>query len=63
VFGECFAHGVEWPVRCISYLAAAERINRVLHATLRDPMLGVVADVRPQLMEECEITDLAALGP
>jgi hypothetical protein len=41
----------------------AERINRVLHATLQDLMLDLVADVRPLLMEECEITDLAALGP
>ena len=41
----------------------AERINRVLHATLHDLMLDLVADVRPLLMEECEITDLAALGP
>jgi len=37
----------------------AERINRVLHATLHDLMLELVADVRPLLMEECEITDLA----
>jgi hypothetical protein len=35
----------------------AERINRTLHATLHDLMLKVVADVRPLLMEECEITD------
>jgi hypothetical protein len=40
----------------------AERINRVLHATLHDLMLQVVADVRPLLMEECQITDLAAAG-
>jgi hypothetical protein len=38
----------------------AERINRVLHSTLHNLMLDVVADVRPLLMEECEITDLAA---
>jgi hypothetical protein len=38
----------------------AERINRALHATLHDLMLKVVADVRPLLMEECEITDFAA---
>lgn len=37
----------------------AERINRVLHATLHDLMLELVADVRPLLMEECEVTDLA----
>lgn len=37
-----------------------ERINRVLHATLHDLMLELVADVRPLLlMDECEITDLA----
>jgi hypothetical protein len=41
----------------------AERINRVLHATLHELMLDLVADVRPLLMEECEITDLAAVGP
>lgn len=38
----------------------AERINRVLHATLHNLMLELVADVRPLLMEECRITDLAA---
>jgi hypothetical protein len=37
----------------------AERINRVLHTTLHDLMLELVADVRPLLMEECRITDLA----
>jgi hypothetical protein len=38
----------------------AERINRVLHATLHDLMLELAADVRPLLMEECEVIDLAA---
>jgi hypothetical protein len=38
----------------------AERINRVLHTTLHDLMLDLVADVRPLLMEECEVTDVAA---
>lgn len=38
----------------------AERINRVLHATLHDLMLQLVADVRPLLMERCQITDVAA---
>jgi hypothetical protein len=45
------------------YLVAsrpAERINRVLHATLHDLMLQLVADVRPLLMERCQITDVAA---
>jgi hypothetical protein len=41
----------------------AERINRVLHETLHGLMLQVVADVRPLLMEECEITDLAVNSP
>jgi hypothetical protein len=42
----------------------AERINRVLHATLHDLMLQLVADVRPLLMERCQITDVAAAtGP
>lgn len=40
----------------------AERINRTLHATLHDLMLQVVADVRPLLMEECEITDYLPTG-
>jgi hypothetical protein len=40
----------------------AERINRVLHATLHNLMLELVADVRPLLMEECQITDLAPAG-
>jgi hypothetical protein len=35
----------------------AERINRVLHTTLHDLMLDLVADVRPLLMEECEVTE------
>lgn len=41
----------------------AERINRVLHATLHNLMLQLVADVRPLLMERCQITDVAATGP
>jgi hypothetical protein len=41
----------------------AERINRTLHATLHALMLKLVADVRPLLMEECQITDLAASSP
>jgi hypothetical protein len=40
-----------------------ERINRVLHTTLHDLMLEVVADVRPLLMEECEVTELATTWP
>jgi hypothetical protein len=40
----------------------AERINRTLHATLHDLMLQIVADVRPLLMEECEITDYLPTG-
>jgi hypothetical protein len=41
----------------------AERINRVLHATLHGLMLQLVADVRPLLMERCQVTDVAATGP
>lgn len=41
----------------------AERINRVLHSTLHALMLDLVADVRPLLMEECEVTELAATSP
>ena len=37
----------------------AERINRVLHSTLHELMLDLVADVRPLLIEECEVTELA----
>jgi hypothetical protein len=37
-----------------------ERINRVLHSTLHALMVELVADVRPLLMEECKVTDLAA---
>ena len=37
----------------------AERINRTLHETLHALMLQVVADIRPLLMEECEIVDSA----
>lgn len=37
----------------------AERINRVLHATLHDLMLEPVADARPLLGEQFEVTDLA----
>jgi len=40
----------------------AERINRTLHATLHDLMLQVVADVRPLLMQECEVTDFVPAG-
>jgi len=45
-----------------SYLVTskpAERINRTLHATLHALMLQVAADVRPLLIDECEITDVA----
>jgi hypothetical protein len=38
----------------------AERINRVLHTTLHNLMLDVVADMRPLLIGECEITEVAA---
>jgi hypothetical protein len=41
----------------------AERINRVLHATVHDLMVELVADVRPLLMEECTVTDLATAWP
>jgi hypothetical protein len=41
----------------------AERINRVLHTTVHDLMVELVADVRPLLMGECEITEVAAKGP
>jgi hypothetical protein len=41
----------------------AERINRVLHATLHALMLELVADVRPLLMERCEVTELATAWP
>jgi hypothetical protein len=40
-----------------------ERINRVLHSTVHDLMLALVADVRPLLMEECEITEVATTWP
>jgi hypothetical protein len=40
-----------------------ERINRVLHTTVHDLMLELVADVRPFLMEECEVTELATNWP
>jgi hypothetical protein len=36
----------------------AERINRTLHATLHALMLQVAADVRPLLLDECEITEV-----
>jgi len=41
----------------------AERINRVLHSTLHELMLDLVADVRPMLREECEITEPAINWP
>jgi hypothetical protein len=41
----------------------AERINRVLHSTLHELMLDLVADVRPLLIEECEVTELATTWP
>jgi hypothetical protein len=41
----------------------SERINRVLHTTLHSLMTQLVADVRPILMEECEITELATTWP
>jgi hypothetical protein len=40
-----------------------ERINRVLHTTVHDLMVALVADVRPLLMQECEITELATAWP
>lgn len=44
-------------------LKPAERINRVLHTTVHDLMVELVADVRPLLMEECKVTELATAGP
>ena len=41
----------------------AERINRVLHTTVHNLMVELVADVRPLLMEECEVTELATTWP
>jgi hypothetical protein len=41
----------------------AERVNRVLHTTVHDLMVELVADVRPLLMEECEVTELATTWP
>jgi hypothetical protein len=40
-----------------------ERINRVLHTTVHDLMLDLVADARPLLMEECRVTELATAWP
>jgi hypothetical protein len=40
-----------------------ERINRVLHTTVHDLMVELVADVRPLLMEECKVTELATAWP
>lgn len=41
----------------------AERINRVLHTTVHDLMLRLVADARPLLMAECQLTDRASTWP
>jgi hypothetical protein len=42
----------------------AERINRVLHTTVHDLMVELVADIRPLLMmQECEITELVTTWP
>jgi hypothetical protein len=41
----------------------AERINRVLHTTVHDLMVKLVADVRPLLMEKCEVTELVTAWP
>jgi hypothetical protein len=35
----------------------------VLHTTLHDLMLALVADVGPMLMDECELTELATTWP
>ena len=40
-----------------------ERINRVLHATVHDLMVELVADVRPLLMQECKVTERATAWP
>jgi hypothetical protein len=37
----------------------AERINRTLHATLHALMLQLAADLRPLLIGECELVDVA----
>ena len=49
-----------WTVPEVEVALPAERINRVLHTTLDSSVLQLVADVRPLLMEECQITDVAA---
>jgi hypothetical protein len=37
-----------------------ERINRALHETLHALMLDLAGDIRPLLLDKCEVTDLAS---
>lgn len=43
----------------ITTMRPAERINKTLHATLHALMLQVADDIRPLLIGECEVTDVA----
>ena len=59
VLDKIYDSGVKAGEAYLTTSKPVERINRVLHTTVHDLMLDLVADVRPLLMEECELTELA----
>ena len=54
-----YASGVRAGESYIVTSRPQERINEALHATLHGLMLDIAADLRPLLVGECTITDLA----
>jgi hypothetical protein len=63
VLDKVYDSGVKAGEAYLTTSKPVERINRVLHTTVHDLMLGLVADVRPLLMEECELTQAATRWP
>jgi hypothetical protein len=55
VLDKVYDSGIKAGEEYVTTSKPAERINRVLHTTLHDLMVDLVADVRPLLMEECEL--------
>jgi hypothetical protein len=63
VLDKVYASGIKSGDEYLTTSKPSERINRVLHTTVHDLMLELVADVRPLLMEECELDERATAWP
>ncbi len=63
VLDKVYDSGIKAGEAYLTTAKPAERINRLLHTTVHDLMVRLVADVRPLLMEECELTEPATTLP